>query len=217
MTAKKAAKKKVAGKTTAKKVVRRTQEQRRADTQSRILTAALEVLVEKGHAHFTTTGVAAKAGVSRGAQENYYRTRTDLIAAATGYAMDNAAARTEASAAHAERSTDPLQAFLDDEQEFFFSNTYAAMAELALAGRDEPALKKIHRDAFVKFGRIRNSVCIKALVAAGYGEQEVREFVELTVYLLRGMSLAELILSQKSPPGLLPRWHALAPLMLKKK
>ena len=70
MTAKKAAKKKVAGKTTAKKVVRRTQEQRRADTQSRILTAALEVLVEKGHAHFTTTGVAAKAGVSRGAQDN---------------------------------------------------------------------------------------------------------------------------------------------------
>ena len=65
---------------------RRTQEERRAGTQSRILTAALDVLVEKGHAHFTTIGVAAKAGVSRGAQENYFRTRTDLIAAATAHA-----------------------------------------------------------------------------------------------------------------------------------
>ena len=122
------------------------------------------MLVADGHARFTTTRVASKAGVSRGAQENYYRTRTDLIAAATAHAMDHATARTEASAAHAKTSTDPLKAFLDDEQEFFFSNTYAAMVELALAGRDEPALKKIHRHAFVKFGKIRNSVWIEALV-----------------------------------------------------
>ena len=196
---------------------RRTQEQRRAGTQSRILVAALEVLVEKGHAHFTTIGVAAKAGVSRGAQENYYRTRTDLIAAATAYAMDNAAERTAASAERAKTSTDPLKAFLDDEKEFFFSNTYAAMVELALAGRDEPALKKIHQSAFVKFGKLRNRVWMAALVAAGYGEREVRDFVEMTVYLLRGMTMTDLILPQKSPGDLIPRWRALAPLMLKTK
>lgn len=196
---------------------RRTQEERRADTQSRILTAALEVLVEKGHAHFTTIGVAAKAGVSRGAQENYFRTRTDLIAAATAHAMDEASVRTASSAERAKTSTDPLKEFLDDEKEFFFSNTYAAMVELALAGRDEPALKKIHRDAFVRFGRLRNTVWTEALVAAGFGEREVRDFVEITVYLLRGMTMTDLILPQKSPSDLLSRWRDMAPLMLKKK
>jgi len=206
--------KKAAKKTTT---ARRTQEQRRTDTKSRILIAALDVLVEDGHARFTTTRVASKAGVSRGAQENYYRTRTDLIAAATAHAMDHAASRTEASAAHAKTSTDPLKAFLDDEQEFFFSNTYAAMVELALAGRDEPALEKIHRHAFVKFGKIRNSVWTAALVGAGYGEREVRDFVELTVYLLRGLSMTDLILPQKLPVDVLPRWHALAPAMLRRK
>ena len=211
MTAKKAARNKPA----KRALVRRTQEQRRADTQSRILTAALDVLVEKGHAHFTTIGVAAKAGVSRGAQENYYRTRTDLIAAATAHAMDEASARTASSAERAKTSTDPLKEFLDDEKEFFFSNTYAAMVELALAGRDEPALEKIHRDAFVKFGRLRNKVWTEALVAAGYGEREVRDFVEMTVYLLRGMTMTDLILPQKSPGDLLSRWHDLAPGILR--
>jgi AcrR family transcriptional regulator len=205
------------GKPRSKSKPRRTQEERRADTQSRILTAALEVLVEKGHAHFTTIGVAAKAGVSRGAQENYYRTRTDLIAAATAHAMDEASTRTASSAERAKTSTDPLKAFLDDEKEFFFSNTYAAMVELALAGRDEPALEKIHRDAFVKFGRLRNKVWTEALTAGGYGEREVRDFVEMTVYLLRGMTMTDLILPQKSPADLLSRWRGMAPLVLKKK
>lgn len=194
---------------------RRTQEERRAGTKARVLNAALDVLVEDGHARFTTTRVAAKAGVSRGAQENYYRTRTDLLAAATAYAMDAAAERTAASAAHAGQSSDSLKAFLDDEKAFFLSRTYAAMVELALAGRDEPAISKIHRDAFVKFGKIRHRVWTKALCAAGYGEREVKDFVELTIYLLRGMSMTDLILPQKLPPDVLSRWHALAPAMLK--
>lgn len=196
---------------------RRTQEERRAGTKARVLDAALDVLVEDGHARFTTTRVAEKAGVSRGAQENYYRTRTDLLAAATAYAMDAAAERTAISAERAGESSDPLKVFLDDERSFFLSHTYAAMVELALAGRDEPDLSRIHRAAFVKFGKIRNSVWIKALCAAGYGEREVRDFVDLTIYLLRGMSMTDLILPQKLPADVLPRWHALAPLMLKRK
>jgi AcrR family transcriptional regulator len=196
---------------------RRTQAERRADTQARVLEAALDVLIADGHARFTTTRVAAKAGVSRGAQENYYRTRTDLLAAATAYAMDAATERTAASAAQAGSSSDPLKAFLDDEKAFFLSRTYAAMVELALAGRDDKAVSKIHRSAFVKFGRIRHAVWTKALRAAGYGEREVADFVELTIYLLRGLSMTDLILPQKVPADLLSRWHDLAPALLKKK
>jgi len=196
---------------------RRTQAERRAETQARVLNAALDVLIEDGHARFTTTRVAAKAGVSRGAQENYYRTRTDLLAAATAYAMDAAAARTAASAAQAGSSRDPLKAFLDDEKAFFLSRTYAAMVELALAGRDDPALSKIHRAAYVRVGRIRHETWTRALCAAGYAEREVRDFVELTIYLLRGLSMTDLMLPQKAPLELLSRWRALAPALLRGK
>ena len=190
---------------------RQSQEQRRQNTQERVLKAALDILAEEGYARFTTTGVAARAGVSRGAQENYFRTKTDLIAAATRYAMDSATAHAAKSARVARSAADPLQLFLDDSRVFFLSRSYRAMVELALAGRSEPALARIHRAAFVKFRKDLDRVWIHTLVDAGLPRPLVEEFVELSVYLLRGMALTELILPQRlSPTAMMRKWHALA-------
>jgi AcrR family transcriptional regulator len=60
----------------------RTQEQRRAETQARVLDATIESLLEDGYAHTTTRRVAALAGVSPGAIAHYYRRRVDLVATA---------------------------------------------------------------------------------------------------------------------------------------
>src|SRR4051794_21257960 len=168
------------------KKARRTQEQRRRETRERILAATLEILSEEGHTRFTTTRVAAKAGVSRGAQENYYPTKTALLAAATAHAMSETTRHAAASVASTNRSTDAVQAFLTDAKDFFLSRTYMAMEELALAGRDDPALSKIHRAAYLKFRREHNRIWIDALVRAGYASDEAKSFVELTIYFLRG-------------------------------
>jgi AcrR family transcriptional regulator len=190
---------------------RRSQEQRRHDTQERVLKAALDILAEEGYGRFTTTAVAARAGVSRGAQENYFRTKTDLIAAATSYAMDSATTRAAKSALAARTAPDPLQLFLDDSRAFFLSRSYRAMIELALAGRSAPALSRIHRAAFVKFRKDLDRVWTRTLCDAGLPRPLVEEFVELTVYLLRGLALTELVLPQRmSPAALMRKWHALA-------
>jgi AcrR family transcriptional regulator len=190
---------------------RRSQEQRRKDTKARVLTAALDILAEQGYARFTTTAVAARAAVSRGAQENYFRTKTDLIAAATSYAMDSATAHAAKSAQAARTAPDPLQLFFDDSRAFFLSRSYRAMIELALAGRSEPALSRIHRAAFVKFRKDLDRVWTRTLCDVGIPRPLVEEFVELTVYLLRGMALTELILPQRMSPAVVMRkWRALA-------
>jgi AcrR family transcriptional regulator len=190
---------------------RRSQQQRRQDTQERVLKAALDILAEHGYGRFTTTAVAARAGVSRGAQENYFRTKTDLIAAATSYAMDSATTHAAKSAQAARTAPDPLQLFLDDSRAFFLSRSYRAMVELALAGRSEPALSRIHRAAFVKFRKDLDRVWTRTLCDAGLPRPLVEEFVELTVYLLRGLALTELILPQRlSPAAVMRKWHALA-------
>jgi AcrR family transcriptional regulator len=190
---------------------RRSQEQRRQDTQERVLKAALAILAEQGYGRFTTTAVAARAGVSRGAQENYFRTKTDLIAAATSYAMDSATAHASKSAQAARTASDPLQLFLDDSRVFFLSRSYRAMIELALAGRNEPALSRIHRAAFLKFRKDLDRVWTRTLCERGLPRPLVEEFVELSVYLLRGLALTELILPQRmSPAAVMRKWHALA-------
>src|SRR5215470_16496508 len=68
--------------TTAAPARRRTQAERSAATQARLLDAALQCLVELGYAGTTTTVVAERAGVSRGAQLHHFPTRAALVAAA---------------------------------------------------------------------------------------------------------------------------------------
>jgi AcrR family transcriptional regulator len=65
--------------------VRRTQEERRASTQRALLDAAVACLIEDGYAGLTTTTVADRAGVSRGAQLHHYPTRAALVAAAVAH------------------------------------------------------------------------------------------------------------------------------------
>jgi AcrR family transcriptional regulator len=62
--------------------IRRSQEERSATTQRALLDAAVECLIEQGYQGFSTTLVADRAGVSRGAQLHHYPTRASLVAAA---------------------------------------------------------------------------------------------------------------------------------------
>src|SRR3954468_6954146 len=51
-------------------------------TRRRLLDAAVEELIEHGYLGLTTPGVARRAGVSRGAQQNYFPLKTTLVAEA---------------------------------------------------------------------------------------------------------------------------------------
>src|SRR3954453_5841167 len=61
---------------------RRTQAQRSATTRAALLDATIKSLVEVGYANTTTTGIAERAGVSRGAQMHHFPTKADLVASA---------------------------------------------------------------------------------------------------------------------------------------
>jgi AcrR family transcriptional regulator len=61
---------------------RRSQAQRSAATREALLDATIACLVEDGYASTTTSRVAARAGVSRGAHLHHFQTRNALVAAA---------------------------------------------------------------------------------------------------------------------------------------
>lgn len=62
--------------------MRRTQQQRRTDTISRLLDATIASLSENGYAASTTNEVVTRAGVSSGALFRHFPTRLDLMVAA---------------------------------------------------------------------------------------------------------------------------------------
>jgi AcrR family transcriptional regulator len=62
--------------------VRRSQAERSAATREALLDAAIECLIDEGYASTTTSAVAVRAGLSRGAHLHHFQTRTALVGAA---------------------------------------------------------------------------------------------------------------------------------------
>ena len=60
---------------------RRTQHERSEETRARLLEAAVDCINELGYASTTTTIIALRAGVSRGALQHQFRSRGDLLVA----------------------------------------------------------------------------------------------------------------------------------------
>jgi AcrR family transcriptional regulator len=188
-------------------VTRRTQEQRRHDTRNAVLKAAMTILVEDGYEKFTTTRVAKAAGVSRGAQENYFRTKNELIVAATRYTLTRAVDKARLLAARNAGSADPIGAFLDNAKSFYFSPTYLALMEMVAVSRRNPALSMVNTPVVRKFRNAVDAIWIDALCAGGYERQGVTSFVKITHYLLRGMALASVFQPRKSEfSALLEAW-----------
>lgn len=197
---------------------RRSQEQRRRETQDAILRAAIDLLVEQGYARFSTIAVAAKAGVSRGARENYFRTKYDLIAAAWRAALVRATEQARTLAGRMNNSSDPIERFLRDSQSFFFSRGYVAMLELAVAARTDPALSRIFHLLFKEHRKSHDDIWIEALGRAGYARRDVEKFIGMTHYLLRGMALTSVWqLPTSGHHAVLEEWRRLAPSYLKSK
>jgi len=61
---------------------RRTNEQRRADTRSRLLDATIRCLIQEGYHGTTTRRVIELSGVSQGAQNYHFPRRIDLVVTA---------------------------------------------------------------------------------------------------------------------------------------
>lgn len=196
---------------------RRTQEERRRDTQNAILKAALEVLITDGYDGFTTTRVARTAGVSRGAQENYFRTKDELILAATRHALSEATEHARALASGAARSKDPVTKFLTDSQSFFFSRNYLALLEIIVVARHNPTLARINTPVVREFRHLLNAIWIDALCEGGYERASIESFIKMTHYLLRGMALTSLWQPQTSEYRvLLAEWRRMGTHELKR-
>src|SRR5437762_7609305 len=61
---------------------RRSQEERRDATRGAVLDATVECLAERGYAGTTTTRIARRARVSRGALLHYYASKIELLTSA---------------------------------------------------------------------------------------------------------------------------------------
>jgi AcrR family transcriptional regulator len=121
---------------------RRTQEERSAETRRRILDAAVDCLASLGYAGTTTTEVADRAGVSRGAQLHHFPTRQELVSAAVQHLFAGMTAAYEKSFASLSPDADRVGSAIELLWDVLQDARLAAVLELYVAARTDAALRR---------------------------------------------------------------------------
>jgi AcrR family transcriptional regulator len=119
---------------------RRTQAQRRAQTQEALLDATLACLTDLGFARTTTTEIARRAGVSLGALSHHFPTKNDVLAAAVDHLLTRRLADFRAAVAEAP-SADRVAVALDLLWSAFSGPAFVAWVELWVGARTDPGLR----------------------------------------------------------------------------
>lgn len=122
---------------------RRTQEERRSQTQARLLDATMACLVELGWSGTSTTEVARRAGVSRGAQQHHYPTKMVLVAAALEHLLERQRLAYEQAFAILPPERRNVESALDLLWNVFRQPPALALMELAVAARTDDELKPL--------------------------------------------------------------------------
>lgn len=170
----------------------RTQEERSRTTRRRLMEATVDCLVEYGWSKTTTTLVAERAGVSRGAQLHHFRTRGELVAAAVDHLSQAGVAEMRREISELPHGHERTEAVLAMMARFYVSPVFTAALELWVAARTDEQLHSVVVPLEQRLGREAHRLTVE-LLGADESKPGVREAVQATLDLTRGLGLANLL------------------------
>jgi AcrR family transcriptional regulator len=172
---------------------RAPQQERSRATQQRLLEATVDCLVEYGWSGASTTVIAERAGVSRGAQLHHYPTRAALVLAAVEHLAERRAAEIRAEAAALAGDADRrLDQVIDMLAAAFTGPLFVAALEVWVAARTDDELRTALVPLEARVGREMHRLAVD-LLDADETRPGVREAVQATLDLLRGLGVANLL------------------------
>jgi AcrR family transcriptional regulator len=122
------------------------QQRRSIETRRRLLDAAVAELLENGYGKVTTVSVARRAQVTRGAQQHHFPNKDVLVAEAVQHLARRQGEELAGQLAALPRGKHRVANALDLVYAQYGGPLFAAMFELSLAARHEPALVDLVRD-----------------------------------------------------------------------
>ncbi|WP_019633479.1 TetR/AcrR family transcriptional regulator [Actinomadura atramentaria] len=171
---------------------RQPRQDRSRATRQRLLEAAIDCLASVGWARTTVAVVAERAGVSRGAAQHHFRTREELVTAAVDYGTEVRMSRMRE---HLDTAADERPATLDVVLllgEMYTSPLFRAALQLWVAASSDEQLRAQVLPLEARVGREAHRLTVEAL-GADESAPGVREAVQATLDLVRGLGLADLL------------------------
>lgn len=171
---------------------RRTQEERSAETRTRLLEATIECLAELGWSHTTTTVVAERAGVSRGAQLHHFPSKADLVTSAVEHLANMRGAELVREAGELASSGDRISAATDLLWSSFSGPLFYAALELWVAARTDAELREKLLPIERRLGKAMRRLYVQ-LFGDLLSGAALDGMLQLTLHLMRGMALARVL------------------------
>ena len=186
--------------------VRVPQEERTRLMRARLLEATVECLVERGFAGTSTTLVAERAGVSRGAMLHHFPAKNDLVVAAVRHLTELRGAELRDAVRRVPTGPRRTRAVLRVLADHFTSPVFTAALELWVAARTDAALLAAVAPLEQEVGRETHRLTVEAL-GADESRPGTRELVQATLDLVRGLGLAATISDDaRRRARILDRW-----------
>jgi AcrR family transcriptional regulator len=188
---------------------RLTQEQRSSSTIAKLMDATIESLSELGYANTTTTVVAERAGVSRGAQLHHFPAKSALVTSAVEYLAVRRIEEFRKRAAALPQGGDRVSMAIDLIWSTFSGPLFYAAVELWVAARTDSGLHAILYEMERQIGK-----AIAAIIQESFGDfagsPRARDSIQLTLYMMRGMALERILKNDDTERGqLLSLWKEL--------
>ena len=166
---------------------RRTQAERSAATREALLDAAIDCLIDEGYASTTTSRVATRAGVSRGAHLHHFQTRTALVAAAVEQLARRWLAELREASSALPSGPERTLAGLDLLWAHYASPLYQAALDLWTDARNDPDL----RERLIEVERLLDRETLELADRLFPPRADARELVQLSVATVRGLAMLD--------------------------
>lgn len=173
-------------------MAREPQQERSRSTRRALLDAAVACISELGWTGATVAMIAERAGVSRGAAQHHFPTREDLVVAIVEHLGEQQVHHLRARAAELPPGpprTEPVVAML---LELYTGTAFRAALHLWVAASTDRALRAAVVPLEAKVGREAHRMAVE-LLAVNESRPGVRELVQATLDLARGLGLANLL------------------------
>jgi len=168
------------------------QAQKSASTRNLIIEAAIECFIKLGYARTTTTAIAERAGLSRGAMLHHFPSKIDIVRAAVEHLHAKRLRAFRKSAMRAVQAGDRVQQSVEAYWAHAKHPMFVAFFELSVAARTDPELAAILRPAQEAFEREWHRTAQELYPDWTKGE-EFDLALDLSHYLLEGMAISFLV------------------------
>lgn len=182
------------GREASQESIRRTQHQRSVSTIERLSQATIALMTEVGFVNMTTTSIAKRAGVSRGAMLHHFANKVALVKHATGEMWRGVVASTDELRVHSDPAHPDPDHFVEALWEGAMAETHVSVSvDMMLAARGDPVLQA-HLDTWVaRMFDSYHAAGRHAFSEAGLSDVDCGTLISTVASTLRGQRVAQML------------------------